>query len=87
MGISTWFRLTNVIARLDALAFLGRREDVERESASLLEQPGVMLEPFARRALGLVREDDELVQQALQRFEELGLDWYAAETRRLVAKA
>jgi hypothetical protein len=39
------------------------------------------------RALGLVREDEQLVQQALERFEAWGLDWYAEQTRKLVAQA
>jgi hypothetical protein len=42
------------------------------------------LEPFALRALGLVREDDALVGQAAERFEAFGLEWHAARTRELV---
>jgi class 3 adenylate cyclase len=37
--------------------------------------------------LGAVREDEALLRQALERFEAMGLEWYAAETRRLVAQA
>ena len=60
------------------------REGVEAEAPPLL-RPGSYLEPFAMRALGIVREDDDLVEQATARFEAMGLDWHAAETRRLVA--
>ncbi len=70
-------------ARLDALAALGDREQLEAEASPLL-QPDTYLEPFALRALGIVREDDKLVEQALARFEAMGLDWHAAETRMLL---
>jgi hypothetical protein len=40
--------------------------------------------PFALRTLGLVREDDTLVEQAPARFEAMSFDWHAADTRRLV---
>jgi hypothetical protein len=39
------------------------------------------MEPFALRALGRVRGDDSLIEQALTRFEQMGLDWHAEETR------
>jgi hypothetical protein len=41
------------------------------------------LEPFALRALGLVREDETLVDRAAERFEAFGLAWHAARTRAL----
>ena len=44
----------------------------------------IVLEPFALRALGVVREDEKLIAQAVSRFETLGLDWHAAETRALL---
>jgi hypothetical protein len=43
------------------------------------------IEPFALRALGIVRRDDDLLRQADERFAELGLDWHAAQTERLLA--
>ena len=43
---------------------------------------GPWLEPFALRALGQVREDDELIRQALEQFETMGLDWHVAQTRK-----
>ena len=69
-------------ARLDALAALGAREQVERHAAAALAIGGYA-EPFALRALGRVREDETLVEQAAARFEEMGLAWRAAETREL----
>ena len=76
-------KLAPVAARLDALAALDRRETVEGDAPSLL-RPGTYLEPFALRALGVVREDEALIEQALSRFEALGLDWHTAETRKLL---
>jgi hypothetical protein len=38
------------------------------------------VEPFYLRALGIVREDETLLAQALVRFEAMGLRWHAAET-------
>jgi len=57
---------------------------IESEVPSLLS-PGTMVEPFALRALGAARSDDELLSRAQERFEELGLDWHAAQTERLLA--
>ena len=42
------------------------------------------MEPFALRALGTARGDDELLARADGRFAELGLDWHRAQTERLV---
>jgi hypothetical protein len=70
-------------ARLDALVALGERDRVEEEAIPLL-RPNTYLEPFALRALGLVREDENLIVQALDRFERMGLDWHAGETRPLL---
>ena len=43
--------------------------------------------PFALRALGFARGDERLIEQATERFEAMGLDWHAAETRKLLAPA
>jgi hypothetical protein len=75
--------LPNAAARLDALAATRNQEAVERE-APLFLQPGTYPEPFALRALGIVREDEELIRQALERFEALRLDWHAVQTRALL---
>jgi len=72
-----------VAARLDGLAALGDRDRVEAEAVPEL-RPGTYLEPFALRALGRVREDEERLREALARFEELGLDWQAVKTRALL---
>jgi len=80
---SNWLYLSSMAAHLDGLAALGERERVEQEAARTL-QPGTYLEPFALRALGLVREDESLVGQAAARFEVFGLGWHAARTRALL---
>ena len=77
-----WCALQNGAALLDALAALGDQTRVESE-ASRAGRAGTYLEPFALRALGIVREDDELLGAAAARFDALGLDWHAAETRHL----
>ena len=69
--------------RLDALAALGDRKGVEDEALPLLRSD-TFLEPFALRALGLVRENAELVARAIARFDALGLDRHAEETRGMV---
>ena len=80
---SNWFYLTSMAAHLDGLAALGERERVEQEAVHALA-PRTYLEPFALRALGLVREDEALVGQAAERFEAFGLEWHAARTRELL---
>jgi tetratricopeptide (TPR) repeat protein len=70
-----------VAARLDALAALGREDAVERHARPLL-RPGTYLEPFALRALGIVRGDPALVDEAAFRFDTMALGWHAAQTRR-----
>jgi class 3 adenylate cyclase/tetratricopeptide (TPR) repeat protein len=75
-----------VTARLDGLLALGRRDVVEEEAAPLAASRSV-LRPFALRALALARGDEALLQEALDRFESLGLEWHAAETRKLVLEA
>jgi DNA-binding SARP family transcriptional activator len=71
-----------VAARLDALAALGDRKRLDVEAEQLL-RPGTYLEPFALRALGSVREDAALTDDAVAKFEAMGLDWYADQTRAL----
>jgi class 3 adenylate cyclase len=66
--------------RLDALAVLGKRERVGEEAMPLL-CPNTYLEPFALRALGVVREEEDLIEEAVGRFEEMGLRWLAEQTR------
>jgi class 3 adenylate cyclase len=71
-------------ARLDVLAALGRSELVEVETATLLAEASI-LEPFALRALGATRGDDDLLAKADERFASLGLDWHRAQTERVLA--
>jgi hypothetical protein len=68
-----------IAARLDGLAAVGDRARVEVEAAPLL-RPGIYLEPFALRALGIVRGDQTLIEQAIGRFQAMRLDWHAIET-------
>ena len=72
-----------VIARLNGLIALGRRGDIEREAAAL-RRPGSYLDPFVLRALGFARGDGSAIEEAARRFEELGMSWYATDTRRLL---
>jgi class 3 adenylate cyclase len=80
---ATTFYLSSMATYLDGLAALGERERVETEAVRLL-QPNTYLEPFALRALGVVRENASLIERAAGRFEALGLDWHAARTRALL---
>ncbi|MDX6423766.1 MAG: hypothetical protein QOI67_1237 [Gaiellaceae bacterium] len=75
-----WFVFGNVSARLDALADLDRRDEVEEEAPTHARRPNY-LRPFAVRALGRVRRDPDLLRDALADFASLGLDWHAAETK------
>ena len=56
----------------------------EREALPLL-LPGTYLEPFALRALGIVRQDEALIQQASDRFRAMGLTWHAEQSGRMLA--
>ena len=59
---------------------------MEREAAPLVSSRSV-LRPFALRALGVAREDESLLLDAIERFEAFGLDWHAEQTRLLVLQA
>jgi DNA-binding SARP family transcriptional activator len=72
-------------ARLDALAALGKREELERDAPTLL-RPGSYLEPFALRALGIARDDEALLARAQAAFVALGLQGHAAQTRKLAGR-
>ena len=71
-------------ARLDAFVALGRHDLIESE-APTLAQAGTSIEPFALRALGAARGDDELLARADERFAALDLDWHRSQTERLLA--
>jgi class 3 adenylate cyclase len=70
-------------ARLDAFVALGRHDRIEAEAPELA-QGGTTVEPFALRALGVARADDELLARADELFAALGLAWHAAQTERLL---
>ena len=70
----------SLVAWLDALVALERWADIEADVPALAI-PGSYLEPFALRALGWARGDPAVVEQAIDRFETLGLDHHADRTR------
>jgi len=70
-------------ARLDGFIALGRHDLIEREAPELAQE-GTTVEPFALRALGVARSDDELLARADERFAALGLVWHRAQTERLL---
>jgi hypothetical protein len=51
----------------------------------LLRPGSPYLEAHALRALGIVRDDGSMLEQALSRFEAMQLEWHAAETRKLLS--
>jgi class 3 adenylate cyclase/tetratricopeptide (TPR) repeat protein len=67
-------------ALFDALVALGEQERIEADAPEWIERGGYPA-PFALRALGLIREDKALVEQAAQAFEAMGLVWHAQRTR------
>ncbi|MEX2103662.1 MAG: hypothetical protein WD805_06825, partial [Gaiellaceae bacterium] len=77
------FGVPTLVARLDALAALRDRERLEQEAPPFLRS-GTYFEPFALRALGIVREDVTLLEQAAAVFDRLGLSWHADQTRALL---
>jgi hypothetical protein len=76
------FGLAGFSTRLDALAALRDRERVESEAPEFLMR-GTYLEPFALRALGIVRADEQLVAQADEAFRAMHLDGHADQTAAL----
>ena len=78
----TWFSLPAAATRLDAAAVLGSEADIEA-ATERLSRPRSYLEPFAVRALGIVRDDEELLARAEALFSGLGLDWHAGQADEL----
>jgi tetratricopeptide (TPR) repeat protein len=76
--------IDGLVARLNALIALDRRAEIEEEAPALVK-PRTYLEPFALRALGYARGDDEPIREAIERFEAMGLDWHATKTRGLLS--
>jgi class 3 adenylate cyclase len=71
-------------ARLDALAAMRDRDQVEVVATAYLEH-GQFLEPFALRALGIVIGDAGQLEHADRLFAERGLDWHRSQTEPLLA--
>jgi class 3 adenylate cyclase/tetratricopeptide (TPR) repeat protein len=74
--------LTNAAVRLDTLVAAGASEEIEREAPSYA-RAGTYTQPFALRALGIVRNDEALVEQAQRQFAVLRLGWHADQTETL----
>ena len=68
---------------IDALVALRDHEAIEREAPPFLVA-GTIPEPFALRALGVARGDDELLARADEGFAAFGLEWHRAQTERLL---
>jgi hypothetical protein len=77
-----WWSLATNAARLDALAALGNRTQVDVEARPFLHTD-TYLEPFALRAIALTANDGTMLRDAADRFDALGLTWHAAQTRAL----
>jgi hypothetical protein len=77
------FALPLAAATLDSLAALRKRALVEEHAPRHLQR-GTYLEPFALRALGVVRGDEQRLARADERFRALGLDWHADQTPMLL---
>ena len=73
-------------ALLDALVALGDRERIESYAPQWVRR-GTYMEPFALRALGVARDDNLLLNEAVARFETMGLEWDAGETRKVVSQS
>ena len=78
-----WFGFSARTVRLDGLAAVRDRARVEEEAPPFVGSK-TTIEPFALRALGIVREDEELLAQANERFRTLKLDWHANQTDTLL---
>jgi hypothetical protein len=46
---------------------------------------GLSKKAFALKALGFARANESMLTEAAARFEEMELDWFAGETRKLLA--
>jgi class 3 adenylate cyclase len=70
------------ISILDGWLALGAHERIKDTAPEWL-MPGTYFEPFVARALGAAKRDDRLIEQAIIRFQEMGLEWHADQTRAL----
>jgi hypothetical protein len=76
------FGPTPIATRLDALAAL--RDTRRVEELSKPARPGTYVEPFALRALRIVRGDNGLPARADERFAALDADRHRAQTEELL---
>jgi hypothetical protein len=67
-------------AVLDGLVEIDDRDRIEADAPPWV-RPDAYVAPFAVRALGMARRDNALVADAVTRFEAMGLDWHAQQTR------
>jgi hypothetical protein len=79
-----WFVLPTYDVLFEGLIEVGDRAGVEAFAQPLLEPPGTCLEALAHRALGRVRGDRSELETALARFEAMGLERHAQQTRDLL---
>ena len=77
-----WEQWTNLF---DGLALLGDRDRIETEAQPWLAQD-VYVTAFALRALAVVRRDPGLVDDAVQRFDAMGAERLAADTRAMKSR-
>ena len=77
------FALQNTTARFDVLMAARDRQTIEREAPRYV-RAGTYVAPFALRSLGVAREDEELIREAVERFRALGLAWHAGQTQALL---
>lgn len=68
---------------MDGLVRLGDHARIQKLAPEWLI-PDTYIEPFALRALGSARGDDAMIEQAVARFEGMGLEWHAEQTRKLM---
>ena len=85
LGAQRPFVFDGAAALFDALVVLGDHERIESEAPQWVRD-GIYVAPFALRALGVARADSRLLNEALARFEAMGLEWHAAETWKLVSR-
>jgi len=85
LGAQRPFVFDGAAALFDALVALGDRERIESEAPQWVRE-GTYTAPFALRALGVARADSRLLNEAMARFEAMGLEWHAAETWKLVSR-
>lgn len=70
--------------RLDALVALRDFDRLEQEIEQQPELAAPLMQPFVLRARGQASERPELIEQAVARFDALGLAWHAERTRELL---